>query len=79
MLIQNTPPYFSEKNSKPLTYFPKNFAPLNTFSAGLYPKMTKKLLKKIENPKLRGDVSDSKLNVEHDAHIRFAEKPREMA
>ena len=28
-----------------------------TFSARLYPKMTKKLLKKIENPKLRRDVS----------------------
>ena len=23
-------------------------------------------------------VSDSKLNVEHDAHIHFAQKPREM-
>ena len=29
---------------------------VGSFSAGLYPKMTKKSLKKIENPKLRGDV-----------------------
>ena len=48
--------------------------------------MTKKSLKKIENPELRGGVSttacqvvsDSKFNVEHDAHIYFAQKAREM-
>ena len=49
----------------------------NTFSATLDPKMTKKSLKKKnENPKLRGDVST--LNLKHDAHIYFAQKPREM-
>ena len=44
--------------------------------------MTKKSLKKIENPKLRKTayqvISDSKLNVEHDENIHFAQKPREM-
>ena len=53
--------------------------------------MDQKIAEKIENPKLRGDVSTKskrrldglpgrfwKLNVEHDAHIHFAQKPREM-
>ena len=51
----------------------------NTFSARLYPKKTKKSLKQIENPKTACQVvSDSKLNVKHDARIHFAQKPREI-
>ena len=60
----------------------KNF---NMFSARLYPKMTKKSLKKSKNPNSANDaytacqvVSDSKLNVEHDTHIHFVQKLREM-
>ena len=46
------------------------------------PKLTKKSLKKIENPNLRAPRRFARSfltqNVEHDAHIHFAQKPREM-
>ena len=60
--------------------FYKTEISINTFYTRKWPK---KSLKKIENPKLRAwtahqVVSDSKLNVEHDAYIHFAQKPWEM-
>ena len=45
--------------------------------ARIYPKMTKKFMKKIENPELRGRRRpDSKMDVEHDAQIYFSPSSR---
>ena len=47
---------------------------VNTFSTRLYPKMTKKSLKKSKIPNFAACqvVSDSKLNLEHDAYTHIA-------